>query len=93
MSVRLFQSVMTQMEPALCGRAAGVIDENGSIVACTDASKIGKVFGEAAEIARDNIDIYTESGKTFKRLSGKIKWIILYFVTVRMNVQRLRRPD
>lgn len=73
MSVRLFQSVMTQMEPALCGRAAGVIDENGSIVACTDASKIGKVFGEAAEIARDNIDIYTESGKTFKRLSGKNK--------------------
>ena len=42
MSNRLFQSVIHQMKDAV-GRTIGVIDETGTIVACTELSKIGDV--------------------------------------------------
>ena len=87
MSVRLFQSVMTQMEPALCGRAAGVIDENGSIVACTDASKSERYSAKQLKLP-GIILTYIPKAENLQAAQRKIKWIILYFVTVRMNVQK-----
>ena len=43
MSNRLFQSVIHQMKDAV-GRTIGVIDETGTIVSCTELSKIGDVL-------------------------------------------------
>lgn len=42
LSNRLFQGVIQQMKDAI-GRTIGVIDENGSVVACSDLSRIGDV--------------------------------------------------
>ena len=42
MSNRLFQSVLHQMKDAV-GRTIGVIDETGTIVACTELTKVGDV--------------------------------------------------
>lgn len=43
MSNRLFQSVIHQMKDAV-GRTIGVIDETGTVVSCTELSKIGDVL-------------------------------------------------
>ena len=42
MSNRLFQSVIHQMKDAV-GRTIGVIDEGGTVVSCTELSKVGDV--------------------------------------------------
>ncbi len=44
MSNRLFQSVLHQMKDAV-GRTIGVIDESGTIVACSEVSRVGDVIG------------------------------------------------
>ena len=42
MANRVFQGVVYQMRDAL-SRVAGVIDENGTVVACTELSRIGEI--------------------------------------------------
>lgn len=71
MSVRLFQTMIHQMQSALGGRTAGVLDSSGNVIACTDGSVIGSYWGDAAEAANDTIDTYSIRGKTFKRLGAK----------------------
>lgn len=71
MSVRLFQTIVYQMQSALNGRTAGVLDSNGNVVACTDVSDVGKVWEDAATIAIGTADTYSMGGKTFKRLGAK----------------------
>ena len=43
MSNRIFQGLVHQMRDAV-GRTLGVIDETGTIIACTELSKIGEVI-------------------------------------------------
>ena len=43
MSNRLFQSVIHQMKDAV-GRMIGVLDESGTVVSCTELSKVGDVI-------------------------------------------------
>ncbi len=71
MAVRLFQTVIYQMQSALAGRKAGVLDENGIVVACTDVTMVGQVLDYAAETARDTGDVYSKNDKTFRRLGGR----------------------
>lgn len=47
MANRVFQGVVYQMKDTL-GRTAGVVDENGVIVSCTDAARIGEMHEEYA---------------------------------------------
>ena len=44
---RIFQSVVLQMKDC-CDRAVGVIDEQGTVVACNELSCIGEKWGSAA---------------------------------------------
>ncbi|MCK9478096.1 MAG: helix-turn-helix domain-containing protein [Firmicutes bacterium] len=78
MPVRLFQTVIYQMQGALCGRAAGVLDDAGNVIASTDASVIGRVWEKVAEIAGTTMDAFVISGKTFKRLGrgSKLDYIV-----------------
>jgi carbohydrate diacid regulator len=59
------------MQAALGGRAAGVIDETGKVIACTDATMTGEVWQDASDISRDTSENYVFEGKTFRRLSGR----------------------
>ncbi|OQB13616.1 MAG: Carbohydrate diacid regulator [Firmicutes bacterium ADurb.Bin193] len=79
MTVRLFQTVIHQMQSALGGRKAGVMDDAGNIVACTEVTMVGIVWSDAAEIARETADIYTKNGKTFRRLGGRSRLDYIVF--------------
>ena len=70
MSSRIFQSVVLQMKDST-DRAIGVIDSEGTVVACNDLSCIGEHWVEAVEaINKGEHDAVCYRGKTFKALSG-----------------------
>ena len=60
MSNRLFQSVIHQMKDSF-NRTIGVIDETGTIIACSELSKIGEVIDAVAETIKEDedLEIYT----------------------------------
>ncbi len=68
MANRLFQTVIHQMQPALMGRTAGIIDENGTIVACTDVNEIGAVREFASTRAKEIGDAIAIEGDTYRRI-------------------------
>ena len=49
MSNRIFQGLVHQMRDAV-GRTLGVIDETGTIIACSELSKIGEVISTASDV-------------------------------------------
>ena len=61
MSNRLFQGLIHQMKDAI-GRAIGVIDENGVIVACSDLMKIGETRQAVREALAYSADAVVFSG-------------------------------
>ncbi len=69
-SSRIFQSVVLQMKDSV-NRTVGVIDSEGSVVACSELTCIGEHWtgAVAAVNAADNGTAFFE-GKTFKPLAG-----------------------
>ena len=71
MSSRVFQSVIVQMREAT-DRTIGVIDAEGTVVACSDASLVGEKWPEAVIRLSSTLDsVVTAEKKTFKPL---ISW-------------------
>ncbi len=70
MSSRMFQGVVLQMKDNV-NRTVGVIDSEGTVVACSELTCIGEHWtgAVAAVNASDNSAAYFE-GKTFKPLAG-----------------------
>ncbi len=75
MSSRIFQSAILQMKD--CTRLPlGVIDAEGTVVACTDLALMGERWPQAAEIINRHESVYVSAdGKLFRALSG---WSNLY---------------
>ncbi|MEG1878489.1 MAG: helix-turn-helix domain-containing protein [Pseudoflavonifractor sp.] len=70
MSSRIFQSVVLQMKEST-DRAIGVIDAEGTVVACNELTCIGERWPGAVEtISRTGSDLTCFEGKTFKPLAG-----------------------
>ena len=70
MSSRIFQSVVLQMKDST-ERAIGVIDSEGTVVACNELSCIGEHWPNAVEaVNRGEGDIVRYDGRTFKALAG-----------------------
>ena len=70
MSSRVFQSVVLQMKDC-SDRAVGVIDEQGTVVACNELACIGEKWASAASLLTAEQDAQVVSGGfTFKALSG-----------------------
>ena len=70
MSSRIFQSVILQMKD--CTKLPlGVVDAEGTVVACTDLSVVGQHWPQAAEaINRHEGSYATVDGMVFRALSG-----------------------
>ena len=70
MSNRIFQSVVLQMKEGT-DRTVGVIDADGTVVACDDTTLIGERWAGVVELVNsaENTAIACE-GKTFKALSS-----------------------
>lgn len=70
MSSRIFQSVVLQMKDST-DRAIGVIDSEGTVVACNELAGIGERWPASVEaINRASDGPVTFEGKTFKPLAG-----------------------
>ena len=65
MSNRLFQGIIHQMREAI-DRTIGVIDESSIIIACSDLSRVGDIFEEAALDAMAAEDVFIAEECTFK---------------------------
>lgn len=70
MANRVFQGVVYQMKDTL-GRTAGVLDETGTVVSCTDLAQIGEVH---EEFLTDSIgltnDNFAKSGYSYHQFSS-----------------------
>jgi len=68
MSSRIFQSIVLQMKDCT-DRAVGVVDEQGTVIACNELSCIGEKWGGAAlALAADQDSTVVSGGCTFKAL-------------------------
>lgn len=68
MANRLFQSVIHQMKDAI-DRTIGVIDESGTIIACSELGKIGEVVDiEFTTVSAS--EAFTFSGSTYKAIGS-----------------------
>ncbi len=70
MANRVFQSVVHQMKDAI-DRTVGVIDETGTIVACSELSVIGDNLGDCSEVFATS-DCTKSTTKTFKTLGSRV---------------------
>jgi len=70
MSGRIFQSVIVQMKEAT-DRVIGVIDSEGSVVACSELSLIGTKLDQTSTVLEEKTEqVVVSGGRTFKYLSG-----------------------
>ena len=70
MSSRIFQSVVLQMKDST-DRAVGVIDSEGTVVACNELTCIGEKWAGAVEVINgSDAETVRYSGNTFKPLAG-----------------------
>ena len=70
MSSRIFQSIVLQMKEC-SDRAIGVIDEQGTVLACNELAYIGEKWGNIpALLAAEGDNLVVSNGFTFKAMSG-----------------------
>ena len=79
MSNRLFQGVVHQMRDAI-DRVIGVIDENASIIACSELSKIGTTGDYYSVDFGESHDLFVRDGYTYKPFGPHIKADYAVFV-------------
>lgn len=72
MSNRLFQGVVHQMRDTI-GRVIGVIDENSTIVACSELSRIGTNSDFFTIGLGDSHDVFIRDGYTYKPFGVHVK--------------------
>lgn len=69
MSNRLFQRVINQLKDTI-DRTIGVVDENGSIVACSDAFKMGETFPDAVSQLLYSGNVLVSDGCSFNAIGN-----------------------
>ncbi len=69
MSNRLFQGIIFQMKDAI-NRVAGVIDENGVVIACSELVKIGEVRTGLREEFSFSVDVVVSGGYTYRPIGS-----------------------
>ncbi len=68
MSRRLFQGMVLQMKDAI-NRTVGVIDADGSVIACSDLKRIGEIDENPAEALNNTTEPVRFNGMTYKSLA------------------------
>lgn len=72
MSNRLFQGVVHQMRDTI-DRVIGVVDENASIIACSELTKIGMTNEYVSLDLNDSHDTFIRDGYTYKPFGSHMK--------------------
>ena len=77
---RLFQGLVYQMRDTI-NRTIGVVDENATIIACSDLTKIGEPNDFLAIDLNENNDLFVRDGVTYKPFGSKMKAEYAVFVS------------
>lgn len=77
MAGRLFQSIIYQMQSTLRCKA-GVTDDEGMVIACTDVSEVGKPLGVSMD-APEMSEIKKSDGYCFKRIGARTRSEFIVF--------------
>lgn len=79
MSNRLFQGVIHQMKDSI-DRVLGIIDENGTVIACSELVKIGEDRRDIIESIAYSMETYTQDGYTYRPIGTHTKLEYVIFV-------------
>ncbi len=79
MSNRLFQSIVHQMKDAI-DRTIGVVDKNGSVIACSELSRIGEALDGVREELIYTNESFVSGGYTYHPINNHEKIEYLVFV-------------
>ncbi len=80
MSNRLFQGLVYQMRDTV-DRVIGVVDENATIIACSDLTRIGEPNDFLAIELNDNNELLIKENVTYKPFGSKMKAEYAVFVS------------
>lgn len=70
MSNRLFQGIIHQMSDAI-DRTIGVMDESSVVIACSDLSRVGDVFGDGVMENMSSDEVFIDNEYTFKAFGSR----------------------
>ena len=78
MSNRLFQGVIHQMKDEL-DRIIGILDESGTVIACSELVKIGEDRKDIIEGIAYSMETYTHEGYTYRPIGthAKLEYVIM----------------
>ena len=79
MANRLFQGIIHQMTDAV-DRTLGVIDETGTVIACSELVKIGETRQEARDEMSYSSSVLCVGGYTYRSIGSCAKWEYAVFV-------------
>ena len=79
MSNRLFQSIIHQMKDAV-DRVIGVLDENDTIISCSELGKIGENRPNVNSEFSFSAGFLTHGGYTYRAIGSEVKPEYLVFV-------------
>ncbi|MGM9636020.1 MAG: PucR family transcriptional regulator [Candidatus Avispirillum sp.] len=79
MANRLFQGIIHQMTDAV-DRTLGVIDETGTVIACSELVKIGETRQEARDEMSYSSNVLCVGGYTYRPIGSGSKWEYAVFV-------------
>ncbi len=79
MSNKLFQTLVYQMREAI-DRDIGIIDEKGTIIACSQLSRIGETHKEIVEEISYNFDTLKADGYTYRPIGSHARIEYVVFV-------------
>lgn len=79
MANRLFQGIIHQMTDAV-DRTLGVIDETGTVIACSELVKIGETRQEARDEMTYSSSVLCVGGYTYRSIGSGAKWEYAVFV-------------
>lgn len=68
MSRRLFQNMALQMRDAI-NRHVGILDSDGTVIACSDLKRIGEIYEDAVDKLNETAEPVVQDGITFKSLA------------------------
>lgn len=80
MASRLFQSIVAQMQNTV-GRSIGVLDDTGTVIACSDLTRMGRIEGEdMPAIGGYSSAAVVSNGTTYRAIGNDTKPEYIVFV-------------
>ncbi len=79
MTTKIFQDMINQFSEPI-GRTIGIINRSGTVIACSDAMRVGDVYEDAVEELIYGQDCVHANGKVLRTIEAEDRWEYIVFV-------------